>query len=65
MGIQPETAAIIQQFNVATTKVGERIAALVANSDLTPDEKAAFQVEVDRLTAMGTDPSDPASLKSR
>lgn len=57
--IGPETRQMIDKFNAATTAVGERIALLVANSDLTAEEKAGFQVEVDRLTVMGTNPDNP------
>ena len=62
MGISPTVADIIKAVDDASNKIAARIAALVANSGLTADEKAAFQAEVDKLNALGSDGS-AASIK--
>lgn len=59
MAIGQETLRVLNEIDAATTAIGERIEALVAGADLTDEEKAAFQVQIDRLKALGTDPNDP------
>ena len=59
MAVGPETRAMVEKFRDATTKVGERIQRIIDNSDLTEEEKALAQVEIDRLTEMGNDPQNP------
>ena len=44
-----EVTALIAAFDAATDRVAAVIAALVAKSGLTAEEKAAFQAEVDQL----------------
>jgi NAD(P)-dependent dehydrogenase (short-subunit alcohol dehydrogenase family) len=59
MAVSPVVAAIIAQFDDATNAVAGRIQTLVNAAGLTPEEIAAFQVEIDRLKTLGADPNNP------
>ncbi len=60
MPVSADTAAVISAFDVATTAIADRIARLVAGqTGLSADDKAAFQTEIDKLTALGQDPANP------
>jgi hypothetical protein len=61
MAVDAQTAALIAKFDAATTAIANRIAALVAgaNPGLSADDTAAFQAEIDKLTALGANPANP------
>lgn len=60
MAVSSDTAALINEFDVATDAVAARISKLVAaQTGLSADDKAAFQSEINKLTAMGKDPDNP------
>jgi putative protein kinase ArgK-like GTPase of G3E family len=59
MPISPAVATLITGFDDATNAVADRIQKLVNASGLTPEEVAAFQVEIERLKTLGQDPSNP------
>lgn len=59
MGIGVETAKVLAAIDAATTRIAERIQALIDASDLSSEEKAAFTVEIDKLNALGSDPANP------
>ncbi len=54
-----ETKVLFKQLDDATNAVAARLTALLALVD-NSDVKAALQLEIDRLTAMGADPAAPA-----
>lgn|SRR5678816_89170 len=53
--ISDDVAAVLAAVDTATTAIADRIARLIAKSGLSVEEKAAFQVEIDKLIAMGKD----------
>ncbi len=62
--MQKETSDVIKAIDAATTAVATRLQKLIdlaaTNGSATEAEiRAALQPEVDRLTAMGTDPTNP------
>lgn len=60
MPVSIDAAALISAFDVATDAIAARIAKLVASqTGLSADDKAAFQAEVDKLTALGKDQANP------
>lgn len=65
MAIPADVQALLTQMDTATTAVGSRIAALVAQiaAGMSPadvaDLKTKFQAEVDNLTALAADPNNP------
>lgn len=64
MSLDPTIANLIAQIDNATTAVANRIQALIDKANnagqLTSAEiAAALQPEVDRLTALGSDPANP------
>jgi len=60
MAVSDQVAQIISQFDVATDAIASRIQRLINSSGtLSADDKAAFQAEVDKLTALGKDPENP------
>ncbi len=54
-----EVTDLIAAFDAATDRVAARIAALIAKSGLTAEEKAAFTAEVTKLNTLGEDPANP------
>ena len=57
--ISDDVAAVLAAVDTATTAIADRIARLLAKTGLSAEEKAAFQVEIDKLTAMGKDDAIP------
>lgn len=57
--VDPAVAAIIQEFNVETDAVAARIQRLIDGGALSADSKAALEVVVTRLHALGQDPANP------
>ena len=56
-----ETLALLQAIDTATTAIGARIQKLIDGSSDTA-LNAALQAEVDKLTALGTDPGTNSVL---
>lgn len=51
-------AEVLAKIDAATSAIADRIQKLVDNTDnLTPEQTAAFQTEIDKLDAMGKDPN--------
>lgn len=60
MAVSPQTEELITKFDVATNAIATRIQNLVSNTPaLSADDQAAFQAEIDKLTALGQDPNNP------
>lgn len=60
MPVSPVVADIISKFDVATSAIAARIQNLVnAAPSLSAEDQAAFQTEIDKLTALGADPNNP------
>lgn len=60
MALSTESKALLEKLNVATTKVSDRIDALLSNPNTTEAEfRAALQPIADHLDAMGQDPANP------
>lgn len=59
MGIGVETQKVLTAIDQATDRIAARIQALIDAADLSPEEKAAFQVEIGKLEALGSDPQNP------
>jgi hypothetical protein len=60
--MNPETLALIERLNAATSAVGARITALLAEIDadaLKPETRASFEQIATQLEAMGANPSNP------
>ena len=57
--VDPKVSALITEFDTATDKIAARIQALIDNGSLNADSQAALQAEVDKLNALGQDPSNP------
>ena len=58
--VSQEVTDIIAQFDAATTRIAVRIQKLVdGQGKLSPEDKAAFQAEINALTLLGTDPNAP------
>ncbi len=53
MAVSPAVQTILDAVDAATNAIAARIAALVAGAGLSADDKAAFQTEIDKLTALG------------
>lgn len=60
MALDKTVTDLLAAIDTATTSIADRIARLVAQAAaagaLTPEAQAAFQVEVDKLNALGKDP---------
>ncbi len=60
MAVNPQLQAFLDQMNQATTAIGARIAAILANAQgLNADDQAALQAEVQNLNALAADPNNP------
>ena len=59
MAVGVETARVIADIDAETTRIAVKLAEVIANSDLTPEEKAAFDSLIVRLKAIGADPENP------
>lgn len=57
--IPPDVQSIIDKLKTATDGVAARIARIMAAGGLSPEAMTALQLEVDNLTAMGQDPTNP------
>ena len=59
--LTPAEQDLIAKFDAATTAIGNRIAALVAANQAGMSQEAidAFSAEVAKLTALGSDTSNP------
>lgn len=59
MTMGQETLRVIQAIDAATTDIATRIERLIADADLTAEERAEFERLVARLQALGHDPENP------
>lgn len=60
MPVSQPVADLCAKFDAATSAVAAEIAALVAKQNtLSPEDTAAFQAQIDKLTALGADPANP------
>lgn len=57
--VDPKVAALVTEFDSATNAIAARIQKLIDAGGLNAESQAALQSEVDKLTALGSDPSDP------
>ncbi len=61
MAVSADAANLITAFDTATDNIAARIQRLIDKPTvgLSPDDKAAFQAEVDKLNSLGQDPANP------
>ena len=60
MPVSQAVADLITQFDSATDKIAARIQNLIDSSgNLSNEDKAALQAEVDKLNLLGQDPANP------
>ncbi len=59
MAVSAPVAALITEFDTATNAIAARIQKFINTPNPTPDDIAALQAEVDKLTALGADPANP------
>jgi hypothetical protein len=59
MAVDPKVAALITEFDTATDAIAARIQRLIDAGGLNSESQAALQAEVDKLTQLGKDPSNP------
>jgi len=60
MALSAESQALLAKMDAATTKVSDKIDALLANPNTTEAEfRAALQPIADHLDALGSDPANP------
>lgn len=61
MAVNPQVADLITKFDNATDAIASRIQRIVSNVNppLSAEDTAAFQAEIDKLNALGQDPSNP------
>jgi len=60
-----ETQALITRLNTATSGIAARLQKLldtIAEDALEPATKAAFEAEIAKLEAMGSDPANPVTV---
>lgn len=66
MPVSGPVAALIAEFDAATDAIAARIQKLIDNSgQLSDEDKAALQGEVDKLNVLGQDPNNPVPASAK